>query len=189
MLNRTRPTTQPKWQWVRIPTWTFRQAGFWVVRQIVVVRCVVAQADCVDDQLWSASPVSADASISYLCDVGVKAILEINQKLSRSVRLRLGRAGFRFLYSNSAVNADCPIVAICCNDAPLAAKILREHRIVCAVRSGFVRVAFHFYNDESDAIALVHALSKIRETNPSVFMERSNLWKHDECFNYNLNAQ
>ena len=89
----------------------------------------------------------ARESLTLLAEIGPERIAAHNIALAR-----------RFTEATSAPEPDSPIVRIDVADASAVAERLRAAGVACAVRAGFVRVAFHLYNDESDVALAAEAL-------------------------------
>ena len=89
----------------------------------------------------------ARESLSLLIEIGPERIASHNLALAR-----------RFTNSTGAPDPETPIVRIDVADAPAVAERLRAAGVACAVRAGFVRVAFHLYNDEGDVELATEAL-------------------------------
>ncbi|MGI9658377.1 MAG: aminotransferase class V-fold PLP-dependent enzyme [Gaiellaceae bacterium] len=81
----------------------------------------------------------AHQSLSLIAEIGPARIAAHNMALARA-----------FTSATGAPEPQSPIVRIDVDNAPTVAERLRDAGIACAVRGGFVRVAFHLYNDEDD---------------------------------------
>lgn len=103
--------------------------------------------------------VGAAASLQYLVRVGPAIVLERNAALARMLRAKLSEAGLQVLFSGDKRCDVCPIVSIACGKrADAVAALLAQRKIQCAVRSAYVRISVHFYNDEADLNHVVAAL-------------------------------
>lgn len=100
--------------------------------------------------------VGADAALGLLLELGVE---RIEQRVANLAQLlRRGSAGLgRELPFPPAEHSQ--IVALEVPDAPRLGRALAERGVVAAVRGGFLRLACHFFNDESDVERAVAAIA------------------------------
>lgn len=54
------------------------------------------------------------------------------------------------------------ILSVYCEEWEAFAEVLAAHKIVCALRSGFIRVAPHFYNTEADMRKLARVMNEMK---------------------------
>lgn len=90
-------------------------------------------------------------SLALLAEIGPARIAEHN--------LRLARA---FTDATGAPAPQSPIVRVDVPDTAAAAERLRAAGVACSVRAGFVRVAFHLYNDDGDVELAAAAIENSR---------------------------
>ena len=98
-------------------------------------------------------------ALELLCEIGAEAIEERDLELARRFRTGLGAAGLAPLFDEEESSQ---IVALSVPDAEATRAALRAAGVRAAVRSGYLRASFHFYNDESDVDRALAALSGSR---------------------------
>lgn len=109
-----------------------------------------------------------DTSLPWLPWVGARPALELVAALdakdvearclalARAFREGAAAAGFRLVPEELPSH----IVGVTVGDPEGLEERLRAHRVVVAVRGGFVRVGFHAFNDERDVDAALRALGR-----------------------------
>jgi selenocysteine lyase/cysteine desulfurase len=100
------------------------------------------------------------AAVDYLAGIGIEAIAERVLALNLYLTTHLERAGFSVLSPLGPNRSGQTLVEVA---APLRARAFLEERgILVTQKPEGVRIAAHFYNDESDLDACVQALTDYR---------------------------
>lgn len=99
--------------------------------------------------------IGAAAGLRLLLELGIDAIEARDLELARAFREGLRGVG---LEASFAEAESSQIVGLRVPDPEKVKARLREGGVVAAVRGAFVRVAFHFFNDESDVERALKAL-------------------------------
>ncbi|HEY3122512.1 MAG TPA: aminotransferase class V-fold PLP-dependent enzyme, partial [Thermoanaerobaculia bacterium] len=103
------------------------------------------------------------AAVDYLTAIGTDAIAQRVLSLNTRLTARLEEEGFDVLSPGGAFRSGEALCAV--PDSPRIARLLRERRIFVTEKPEGLRIATHFYNDESDVDACVAALAAaIRES-------------------------
>ncbi len=97
----------------------------------------------------------ATASLELLAGLGLEAIAARDAELARRFREGLPRVGLEPLFEEHESSA---IVALRVPNATRVQAALRQQQVDAAVRSGYLRASFHFYNDEGDVERALAAL-------------------------------
>ena len=99
------------------------------------------------------------AALELLMDVGSEAIEERLRILSATLIEGLERKGYRILSHRSDTEWS-GIVTFVSDRYPAEAlhQILRDHKIIEALRFGGIRVSAHFYNSEEEVLRVVDVL-------------------------------
>jgi selenocysteine lyase/cysteine desulfurase len=97
------------------------------------------------------------AAVDYLSAIGTEAIAERVLSLNTRLTARLEEEGFEVLSPGGAFRSGETLCAV--PDPPRVAGLLRERRIFVTEKPEGLRIATHFYNDESDVDACVAALA------------------------------
>ena len=96
-------------------------------------------------------------AIEYLSALGAEAIAARVLELNTLLTDELARAGWRVLSPAGAHRSGQTLVAV--PDPPRAAAFLRERSVLVTEKPQGVRIATHFYNDESDVRRCLEALA------------------------------
>ncbi len=97
------------------------------------------------------------AAVDYLSAIGAEAIAERVLALNAYLTDRLGQAGMEVLSPGGAFRSGETLCGV--PDPPRIAGRLRERGILVTEKPEGLRIATHFYNDESDVDACVAALA------------------------------
>jgi cysteine desulfurase/selenocysteine lyase len=97
------------------------------------------------------------AAVDYLSAIGVDAIAERVLALNSYLTDRLREAGIEVLSPGGSFRSGETLCAV--PDPPRTARVLRRRRIHVTEKPQGLRIATHFYNDESDVDACVAALA------------------------------
>ena len=97
------------------------------------------------------------AAVDYLSAIGTDAIAERVLSLNTRLTARLADEGIDVLSPGGAFRSGETLCAV--PDPPRIAGLLRERRIFVTEKPEGLRIATHFYNDESDVEACVTALA------------------------------
>jgi selenocysteine lyase/cysteine desulfurase len=115
-----------------------------------------AAASRLDGSLaWPVWPGTARA-LELIRSIGIEAIERRDLELSRLFREGLREIGLRPLFGD---DESSQVVGLEVPDASNLERALEREQIVAAVRGKYLRVSFHFYNDESDVERCLRALS------------------------------
>jgi selenocysteine lyase/cysteine desulfurase len=107
------------------------------------------------------APVFAlGAALRYLMDIGIEKIEQRVLALNRHLTDRLEKDGFEVLSPGGAHRSGQTLCVL--EEPSRAVALLAERRIVVTEKPRGVRIATHFFNDESDIDAVVTALSACR---------------------------
>jgi len=158
-------------------------AGFAVVRRDVLERCPpaeigwlsVADPFTFENRRYRVLPTAArhemgcppfagifalGAAVDYLSGIGMEAIADRVLTLNRYLTDRLERAGIDVLSPGGAFRSGATLCAV--RDGARTAAALKERRVSVTEKPEGLRIATHFYNDESDVDACVDALVALR---------------------------
>ena len=97
------------------------------------------------------------AAVDYLSAIGTDAIAERVLSLNAGLTASLEEEGIEVLSPGGAFRSGETLCAV--PDPPRVAGLLRERRIFVTEKPEGLRIATHFYNDESDVHACVAALA------------------------------
>ena len=97
------------------------------------------------------------AAVDYLSAIGTDAIAERVLSLNTRLTVRLQEEGIAVLSPGGAFRSGETLCAV--PDPPRIAGLLRERRIFVTEKPEGLRIATHFYNDESDVDTCVAALA------------------------------
>ena len=97
------------------------------------------------------------AAVDYLSAIGTDTIAERVLSLNTRLTARLADEGIDVLSPGGAFRSGETLCAV--PDPPRIAGLLRERRIFVTEKPEGLRIATHFYNDESDVEACVTALA------------------------------
>ena len=103
-------------------------------------------------QIWPA----ALAALKIISSLDASEVEERSLGLARAFREEASSRGFRLVPED----APSQVVALEVPDARALQARLKEHRVIAAVRSGFLRLGFHGYNNERDLETALDALGK-----------------------------
>lgn len=119
---------------------------------------VAPRASGLDYSLAWTSWVGAAAALEFLLDIGLDAIEERNLQLASMFREGLASCGLQPLF---AAEYGSQIIGLPLPDARAAEEALQARGVVAAVRHGYLRASFHFFNDETDVERALEALRSI----------------------------
>jgi selenocysteine lyase/cysteine desulfurase len=94
-------------------------------------------------------------ALEFLLDVGPAAIAARDLDLAGRFRAGLEELGASPLFG---AEGSSQIVALRIPDAARVEEALGREGVVAAVRAGYLRTSFHFFNDEEDVDRALHAL-------------------------------
>ena len=94
-------------------------------------------------------------ALELVTSVGLEAIEARDLELSRKFREGLAAIGLAPLFGEEESSH---VVGLALPDPPAVERALERERVVAAVRGQYLRVSFHFYNDESDVERCLAAL-------------------------------
>jgi selenocysteine lyase/cysteine desulfurase len=104
-----------------------------------------------------AAILALGAAVDYLSAIGTAAIAERVLDLNRRLTASLEEEGIDVLSPEGAFRSGETLCVV--PDPPRTAALLRERRIFVTEKPEGLRIATHFYNDESDVDACVAALA------------------------------
>jgi len=119
---------------------------------------VAPRASGLDYSLAWPSWVGAAAGLEFLLEVGLDAIEGRNLQLAALFREGLAGCGLKPLF---APEHSSQIIGLPLPDARAAEEALQARGVVAAVRHGYLRASFHFFNDETDVERALEALRSI----------------------------
>lgn len=105
--------------------------------------------------------LATGASVEYLMNLGVKNIEARALDLNRYLTARLGEHHRTILSPLNDETMRSAETLVAMDNPPRAVELLAKREVQVSVKSEGIRIATHFYNDESDVDKLVEALDEI----------------------------
>ncbi|HYO63131.1 MAG TPA: aminotransferase class V-fold PLP-dependent enzyme [Pyrinomonadaceae bacterium] len=102
------------------------------------------------------------AAVEYLQSIGVERIERRALDINRRTTERLARAGWRILSPLAREGARSPETLVAAPQPYRVYKMLAERNVAVTIKPEGIRVATHFFNDDSDIERLLAALEDVR---------------------------
>ena len=106
---------------------------------------------------------AAEAALAIIAEIGTDAIEERVRRLSGGCMDQLAQFGWPAITPRDDARRGA-MIAIPSRDSGGLAAALASRDIIVSHRDGNLRAAFHFYNNESDVVAFVHAMRELKES-------------------------